>query len=322
VARPQKPVVSTVPELTELCQALRQLRMTAGTPTYKTMSAKVLYSPSRLSEAVAGKQMPTWEVTRAYVLACDGVPEDWRERWSLAAEAFRAARRTSQPIQPQEVRTVSSMEVLASRGVLGNPSGGAAAETTTATTEDNLERFNADLRERLLASHHSLRWIASKTGYATSTLSVTLNGSRLPRLQLVQAVLEAIDVDNVEAHSWKRRWTDLAALEQQAQKAAAQQEISSTGRRPLTLVDVLDRAIMSRAATQRLISLILAATIALIAFIAVVAYTVGNHGLLRLPLTAGAAVAIGLVSTLMGRLMGRVQASRRRKSKISKTGLG
>ncbi|MFJ2715607.1 ATP-binding protein [Streptomyces sp. NPDC087437] len=59
---------------------LRALRERAGL-TYTEMADAAHFSPSTLSQAAAGRRLPTQEVLRAYVRACHGDPHGWEERW-------------------------------------------------------------------------------------------------------------------------------------------------------------------------------------------------------------------------------------------------
>ncbi|MGW1563799.1 protein kinase domain-containing protein [Streptomyces sp. NPDC002144] len=68
--------------LRDFAQGLRDLRAQApGTPTYRTLAARARYSPSALSDAASGRRLPSWDVTAAFVAACGGDVEQWRERW-------------------------------------------------------------------------------------------------------------------------------------------------------------------------------------------------------------------------------------------------
>lgn len=66
---------------------LRRLRRGAGLPSYRELGRLANYSPAALSEAVAGRKLPSLAVTRAFVRACGGDVEQWTARWrELAAE--------------------------------------------------------------------------------------------------------------------------------------------------------------------------------------------------------------------------------------------
>jgi tetratricopeptide (TPR) repeat protein len=65
---------------------LRRLRVEAGTPTYRQLGERVHFAPSGLSAATRGSRLPTWPVTEAFVLACGGDVDEWRERWRAVSE--------------------------------------------------------------------------------------------------------------------------------------------------------------------------------------------------------------------------------------------
>jgi WD40 repeat protein len=83
------PAAGPVPRL---AAELRALRESAGKPTYRAMAQRARYGVTALSQAAAGKQLPTRAVTLAYVKACGGDVIAWERRWreasaELAAEA-------------------------------------------------------------------------------------------------------------------------------------------------------------------------------------------------------------------------------------------
>lgn len=74
---------------------LRALRESAGNPTYRALARVAGYSATTLGDAAGGVQLPTLEVTAAYVGACGGDVAAWRVRWQevnreLARERERA----------------------------------------------------------------------------------------------------------------------------------------------------------------------------------------------------------------------------------------
>ncbi len=64
---------------------LRALRESVGRPTYRTMAQQVPFSVTALSQAAAGRQLPTLAVTLAYVEVCGGDPQEWERRWREAS---------------------------------------------------------------------------------------------------------------------------------------------------------------------------------------------------------------------------------------------
>lgn len=80
--------------------ALRALRESAGKPTYRAMAQRAQYGVTTLSQAAAGKHLPTRAVTLAYVKACGGDVIEWERRWceaSAESAAEAADDETSRP---------------------------------------------------------------------------------------------------------------------------------------------------------------------------------------------------------------------------------
>ncbi len=59
--------------------------------TYRQMARKANFCVSVLSEAAAGKRLPTLEVTLAYVSACGEAVDGWEQRWRQARDQLRDA---------------------------------------------------------------------------------------------------------------------------------------------------------------------------------------------------------------------------------------
>ncbi|WP_405749103.1 helix-turn-helix domain-containing protein [Streptomyces sp. NBC_00012] len=62
----------------DFAHQLRSLRAAAGL-TYEQISFETGYSRSALCQAASGRALPSWPVVRAYVRACGGNEEHWRE---------------------------------------------------------------------------------------------------------------------------------------------------------------------------------------------------------------------------------------------------
>ena len=88
--------------------ALRDLRQQAGSPTYSALSRRTGLSPSVLSEATRGRRIPTWVTVQAFVLACGGDPQEWRDRWMSAA-----GQSASSVVSPSPLCAPSTPAVLA-----------------------------------------------------------------------------------------------------------------------------------------------------------------------------------------------------------------
>jgi hypothetical protein len=70
-------------------EALRKLREQAGQPTYRQLAAQTGFAAGTLARAAAGRVLPSWELTFAYVTACGGEHDEWRHRWEAARDMVR-----------------------------------------------------------------------------------------------------------------------------------------------------------------------------------------------------------------------------------------
>ncbi|HEX4704030.1 MAG TPA: AAA family ATPase, partial [Pseudonocardiaceae bacterium] len=70
---------------------LRAVREGAGTPAYRELARRAHFSTATLSEAAAGRKLPSLPVTLAYVRACGADPTEWAARWRSAAGELAAA---------------------------------------------------------------------------------------------------------------------------------------------------------------------------------------------------------------------------------------
>ncbi|WP_433361025.1 tetratricopeptide repeat protein [Actinoplanes sp. CA-142083] len=85
-----------------LASRLRRLRDECGRPTYRAMSELAHCSFAALSGAAAGRRLPSWETTQAYVIAClrhagrsaeiDTILPQWRRAWEDASVREKAHR--------------------------------------------------------------------------------------------------------------------------------------------------------------------------------------------------------------------------------------
>ncbi|GAA1299966.1 XRE family transcriptional regulator [Saccharothrix xinjiangensis] len=84
--RHERPLLSEDTPVLKFAGDLRRLRQRAGLPPYRELGRLANYSAAALSEAVAGRRLPSLAVTRAFVRACGGDVEEWTARWrSLVA---------------------------------------------------------------------------------------------------------------------------------------------------------------------------------------------------------------------------------------------
>ncbi|WP_438828984.1 nSTAND1 domain-containing NTPase [Streptomyces gottesmaniae] len=74
-----------------LAHELRELRRTAGSPSYRAMAEDAGFSATTLSQAAAGERLPSLAVVQGYVRACGGDPAEWEPRWKEAEDEAGAA---------------------------------------------------------------------------------------------------------------------------------------------------------------------------------------------------------------------------------------
>lgn len=86
--RPERPIDPRSP-LALFAADLRALRQERGIK-YRQMSRQINYCVTALAGAASGRYLPTWEVTQAFVVACGGPVDQWRERWCAARDIVQA----------------------------------------------------------------------------------------------------------------------------------------------------------------------------------------------------------------------------------------
>lgn len=94
---------------------LRELREHAGRPSYRQLAQLAHYSHTALSQAAAGRTLPSLAVTLAFVRACGGDVEEWSARWhetdraarlALESEQKRSAREGAEGTSHRRIRSV------------------------------------------------------------------------------------------------------------------------------------------------------------------------------------------------------------------------
>jgi WD40 repeat protein len=88
--RGERPVEGEHSGVVEFAAGLRELRVKAGSPTYRVLAGRAHYSAASLSEAASGKRLPSLAVALAYVRACGGDTAEWERRWEELARQVAA----------------------------------------------------------------------------------------------------------------------------------------------------------------------------------------------------------------------------------------
>ncbi|NRQ35428.1 DUF2690 domain-containing protein [Nonomuraea sp. NN258] len=81
MARPETELDPDADPVQAFAFELRRLREKAGKPAYRELAKQAHYSAAALARAADGHKLPTLELTLAYVAACGGDMEEWKQRW-------------------------------------------------------------------------------------------------------------------------------------------------------------------------------------------------------------------------------------------------
>jgi len=84
--RPELSVDADAGPVAKFACDLRALRKAAGSPSYRELAKKANYSATVLSRAASGKELPSLSAVIAYVAACGGDADEWRNRWLELSE--------------------------------------------------------------------------------------------------------------------------------------------------------------------------------------------------------------------------------------------
>jgi hypothetical protein len=137
--RPERPLDAG--PLSRFAAGLRDLRQGAGGMTYRAMAKEANYSATVLSEAAAGRRLPTLDVTLAYVRVCGGDTDEWTDRWHEAAGEQRADKPAAAPEAGDRrrrapVALVVAAALVVTAVVLAVVLGGRTDEQRTVMPED------------------------------------------------------------------------------------------------------------------------------------------------------------------------------------------
>ncbi|MGC0397910.1 WD40 repeat protein [Streptomyces sp. SAI-126] len=113
MGRPERPVDPSAGPVARFAHDLRQLRIAAGSPSYRTMAKEAGCGATTLSQAASGERLPALAVVEAYVRACGGDPAPWRLRWKETeqeADRARAAQAAPSESAPAPYRGLARFE--------------------------------------------------------------------------------------------------------------------------------------------------------------------------------------------------------------------
>jgi tetratricopeptide (TPR) repeat protein/DNA polymerase III delta prime subunit len=118
VGRPERKLPGENTPLTEFASALRALRLAAGSPSYRELSATTHYSVASLARAADGRTLPSLDVTLAYACACGADSAEWQRRWEAVAVALRSSGLPGSPGPPEATSLPSSVPDFTGRAGL------------------------------------------------------------------------------------------------------------------------------------------------------------------------------------------------------------
>jgi hypothetical protein len=203
--RPQKPLPDG--PAAAVSAELRRLRERAGL-TYRELADDSGFSLATVTAACGGRRLPTWQVTRACVVACGG---DQGVMRGLYERACAAAGRQVPTLEP---------------GVTDPPD---PAEAATPA------QFVAGLALlRAWAGTPSLATLNERSGghLPPSTISGALRRQSLPRLDLVIRYARACGLPEPAVGDWEKAWKTIKAPERPATGRAALDRESHLGVQP------------------------------------------------------------------------------------------
>jgi hypothetical protein len=191
LARTPRPVDPEAGPVQAFAHDLRVLREQAGNPTYRALAKTAGFSATTLGDAAGGVRLPSLEVALAYVGACGGDADPWRERWQelsrrLATERGSAEVEAGQTEAGQtEAGQTEAKQAEAGQAATGQPEAGETgrASAATETEASKAEASNGPGPETAepVASRHWLRRPAPALAAAAAlVLVVALLIWRLP----------------------------------------------------------------------------------------------------------------------------------------------
>jgi WD40 repeat protein/transcriptional regulator with XRE-family HTH domain len=110
MGRPERPLDPADGPVQKLAQALRELRRTAGGPSYRSMARTAGFSMTTLSQAAAGERLPSLAVVQAYARACGADPVEWERHWKEADADLAGATREETEETPPPYRGLARYE--------------------------------------------------------------------------------------------------------------------------------------------------------------------------------------------------------------------
>lgn len=210
---PEKPIDIRNGAVADFAEELRRLRKRADL-TVQELAQRAHCSTGAVSSAASGRTLPSWQIARAYLVGCGEDPAKWQERWKAAA--------TEAGVLPVPVSSGTGTGnghgiIPDQRSQAGSALPDAPSLVSIAVPQDFHLALLALRAQRGDPSLRELCALARDAGYvlARSTLADALNRtSRLPAMEVVEALLAACEVPPPERDAWRWAWSRTAYLQQ------------------------------------------------------------------------------------------------------------
>lgn len=203
--------------LEELAGRLRELREGYGNPSYRAMARKALYSHTALVRAAGGKIFPSWDLTAAFVKACDGDLDHWRSVWTFYERKYHAGNAgtrdgdaapeavVNKPIRRDSTAADSDEPARPDPAGITN-----RAELTAALRSMRLESGMSlrNVQQASMRHTHTISAKYARNGLPISTTSNLCNTTltQFPEYEAVHVFLLAMGVPEDELIRWRRAY--------------------------------------------------------------------------------------------------------------------
>ncbi|WP_052709247.1 helix-turn-helix transcriptional regulator [Streptomyces sp. NRRL S-495] len=242
--------VRTVPGF---LQALRELRIWAGSPSFHAMARRVQVAPSTLCEAASPARivLPTAYAVRSFVAAClpNSAPDSNEVKaWLATYHRLRAQEEARRPPRPQDDGGPGAPGVAVPVAAADAPFDERDKRSWPMVDGIPAERaaFVKTLQQAMAGTELSQRQLASLSNCSPGTLSRYLRGFRLPTLWNLEGLIDALQCAGADPDLLEQ----LPDLRVNAEKSTARDKrlIADLIRKNRVLREELARARASRSA--------------------------------------------------------------------------
>jgi transcriptional regulator with XRE-family HTH domain len=174
--------------LAAFASQLREARAASGL-TYRELAYRAHYSPAALARAAGAERLPSWEIVRAYVVACGADDQDlaeWLVRWKGTAAALGVTAAGA---------AAADADADADQSKPPNPNPSLA----DCARREDLAR---ELRRATQAVNAKPMELARRAGVSRSSVYAYLNGTALPPVEVLDRIVVALGVTPQAQRAW------------------------------------------------------------------------------------------------------------------------